>query len=31
LASFYFQKVQQPKIPSPIAKVVDDTPVNQRS
>ena len=31
LASFYFQKVQQPKIPSPLAKVVADTPVNLRS
>ena len=28
LASFCFQKVQQPKIPSPLAKVVADTPVN---
>ena len=28
LASFYFQKVQQPKIPSPLAKAVADTPVN---
>ena len=28
LASFYFQKVRQPKIPSPLAKVVADTPVN---
>jgi len=31
LASFYFQKVQQPKIPSPLTKVVADTPVNLRS
>jgi len=31
LASFYFQKVQQPKITSPLAKVVADTPVNLRS
>jgi len=31
LASFYFQKVLQPKIPSPIAKVVADTLVNLRS
>ena len=28
MASVYFQKVQQPKIPSPLAKVVADTPVN---
>ena len=31
MASVYFQKVQQPKIPSPLAKVVADTPVNMRS
>ena len=31
LASFYFQNVQQPKIPNPLAKVVEDTPVNLRS
>ena len=31
LASFYFQKVRQPKIPSPLAKVVADTPMNLRS
>ena len=31
LASFYFQKVQKPKIPSPLAKVVADTPANMRS
>ena len=31
MASFYFLKVQQPKIPSPLAKVVADTPVNLRS
>ena len=31
LASVYFQKVQQPKIPSPLAKAVADTPVNLRS
>ena len=31
MASVYFQKVQQPKIPSPLAKVVADTPVNLRS
>jgi len=31
LASFYFQKVQQPKIPSPLVKVVADTPVNLHS
>ena len=31
LASFYFQKVQQPKILSPLAKVVADTPVNLHS
>ena len=31
LGSFCFQKVQQPKIPSPLAKVVADTPVNLRS
>ena len=30
-ASFCFQKVQQPKIPNPLAKVVEDTPVNLRS
>jgi len=28
LGSFCFQKVQQPKILSPLAKVVADTPVN---
>ena len=31
LGSFCFQKVQQPKILSPLAKVVTDTPVNLRS
>jgi len=31
LASFCFQKVQQPKILSPLAKAVVDTPVNLRS
>ena len=31
LASFYFQNVQQPKIPNPLAKVVEDTLVNLRS
>ena len=31
LGSFCFQKVQQPKILSPLAKVVADTPVNLRS
>ena len=31
MASFYFQKVQQPKIPSALAKVVADTSVNLRS
>ena len=31
LASFYFQKVQKPKIPNPLVKVVGDTPVNLRS
>ena len=31
LASFCFQKVQQPKIPNPLAKVVEDIPVNLRS
>ena len=31
LASFCFQKVQQPKIPNPLAKVVEDTLVNLRS
>jgi len=31
LASFYFQKVKQPKILSPLAKVVADTPVNLHS
>ena len=31
LASFCFQKVKQPKILSPLAKVVADTPVNLRS
>ena len=31
LASFCLQKVQQPKIPNPLAKVVEDTPVNLRS
>ena len=30
-ASFCFQKVQQPKIPNPLAKVVEDRPVNLRS
>ena len=28
LASFCFQKVQLPKIPNPLAKVVEDAPVN---
>jgi len=31
LASLCFQKVQQPKIPNPLAKVVEDTPVNLHS
>ena len=31
LASFCFQKVQQPRIPNPLAKVVEDTLVNLRS
>ena len=31
LASFCFQKVQQPKIPNPLAKVVEDTLVNLHS
>ena len=31
MASLCFQKVQQPKIPNPLAKVVEDTPVNLHS
>ena len=31
LASFCFQKVQQPKIPNPLAKVMEDTLMNLRS
>ena len=31
LGSFCFQKVQQPKIPSPLAKAVADTTMNLRS